>query len=110
MLYFLFRFSFDKTARRRSAPVTGNEIYVVKKNSEECEKRALDSKRRIKDIKKKYNLNERDYHERTYVWNVDDEKQIQKEREERKRLRKEIRNKYNLPTPSYQRIIKAASG
>lgn len=99
----------DKAQRRRSAPVIGELFPVAKKNSPECENRALASRQRIKDIKKKYKLKERDYAARTYVWNEEDEAQIRKEREERKKLRQEIRNKYNL-TPTHQRTTAVASG
>lgn len=99
-----------KAARRRSAPVTGNEIFATKKHSEGYEKRALGSKKRIQETKKKYNLKDRDYLARAYVWNEEDEKQIQREREERRKFRQEIRNKYNLPKPSHHRMTKAASG
>ncbi|XP_068698791.1 uncharacterized protein [Montipora foliosa] len=98
-----------KVTRRRSAPVTGNEINETKKSSEEYEKRATDSKERINKMKKKYNLKDRDYNARTYVWNSEDEKKVQREREEGKNRRKEIRAKYNLPTPSI-RITTAAQG
>ena len=100
----------DKLARRSSAPITKNDFFAVKKNSEECEKRKLGSKQRIRDIKNKYNLKNRDYSARTYVWNETDEKDNRKEREERKRLRKQIRQKYNLQTPSVQRQISVAKG
>lgn len=90
--------------------MTGNEIFATKKHSEEYEKRALGSKKRIQETKKKYNLKDRDYLARAYVWNEEDEKQIQREREERRKFRQEIRNKYNLPKPSHHRINKAATG
>ena len=88
----------------------GNEIYVIKTNSEECEKRSLRSKQRIEDIKEKYHLKDRNYRARRYVWNEEDEKEIQREREERRTLRQVIRNKYNLPIASQRRITKAAMG
>lgn len=96
--------------KRRSTPVTGNEILAVKQNSEQFEKRALDSKQRIEDTKKKYNLKDRDYNARTYVWNEVDEKQAKKEREQRKLLRQQIRIKYNLPTPKFHRTAAVVSG
>lgn len=96
--------------KRRSTPVTGNEILAVKKNSEEFEKRALDSKQRIEDIKKKYNFKGRDYNARTYVWNEQDEKQAKKEREQGKRLRQQIRIKYNFPTPKFHSTAAVVSG
>lgn len=98
-----------KVGRRRSAPVTGNEINETKKNSDEYENRAKGSKERIQKIQKKYNLKERDYNKRTYVWSKEDEEKIKREREEAKTLRKQIRKKYNLPNPSI-RITTAAQG
>ena len=99
-----------KVVKRRSTPITGNEILAVKQNSEEFEKRALDSKKRIEGTKKKYNLKDRDYNVRTYVWNEEDEKQAKKEREQRKILRQQIRIKYNLPTPKFHRTAAVVSG
>lgn len=100
---------YDKTKKRRSTPITGNELLAVKTNSEEYEKRALDSKQRIEDTKKKYNIKDRDYNARTYVWNEQDEQEVKKEREQRKLLRQQIRLKYNLPTPKYQRTTVVAT-
>jgi len=96
--------------KRRSTPITGNEILAVKQNSEEFEKRALDSKQRIDDTKKKYNLRDRDYNARTYVWNEEDEKKAKKEREQRKLLRQQIRIKYNLPISKFHRTTAIVSG
>ena len=100
----------NKVVKRRSTPITGNEILAVKQNSEEFEKRAQDSKQRIEDTKKKYNLKDRDYNARTYKWNEEDEKQAKKEREQRKLLRQQIRIKYNLPTPKFHRSSAVVSG
>ena len=99
-----------KVVKRRSTPITGNEILAVKQNSEEFEKRALESKQRIENTKKKYNLKDRDYAVRTYVWNEEGEKQAKKEREQRKLLRQQIRIKYNLPTPKFHRTAAVVSG
>lgn len=63
----------------------------------------MDSKQRIEDVRKKYNLKDRNYNARTYVWNEQDELEAKKEREQRKLLRQQIRLKYNLPAPKYQR-------
>lgn len=99
-----------RVLRRRSTPITGDELLVVQKNSEEYEKRAKDSKQRIDDVKKKYNLKNRDYNARTYVWNEQDEQQAKVERQQRKLLRQQIRLKYKLPTPKTSRTTVIASG
>lgn len=118
LIYIPFHFIFfrapetkhRKVVKRRSTPITGNEILAVKQNSKEFEKRALESKKRIEDTKKKYNLKGRDYNVRAYVWNEEDEKQAKKEREQRKLLRQQIRIKYNLPTQKFHRTAAVVSG
>lgn len=96
--------------KRLSVPTTGNEIRAVRKNTKEYEKRAIESKQRIDDVKKKYNLKNRDYTARTYVWNEHDKKQAKLEKQQRKLLRQQIRLKYNLPTPKTSRNTVIASG
>ena len=96
--------------KRLSVPTTGNEIRAVRKNTKEYEKRAVESKQRIDDVKKKYNLKNRDYTARTYVWNEHDKKQAKLEKQQRKLLRQQIRLKYNLPTPKTSRTTVIASG
>lgn len=96
--------------KRLSVPTTGNEIIAMRKNSAEYEKRAMDSRQRIDDVKKKYNLKNRDYTARTIVWKEQDKKQAKLEKQQRKLLRQQIRLKYNLPTPKTSRTAAMASG
>lgn len=100
----------EMLGKRLSVPTTGNEIRAVRKNTKEYEKRAVESKQRIDDVKKKYNLKNRDYTARTYVWNEHDKKQAKLEKQQRKLLRQQIRLKYNLPTPKTSRTTVIASG
>ncbi|CAH3035424.1 unnamed protein product [Pocillopora meandrina] len=100
----------EMLGKRLSVPTTGNEIRAVRKNTKEYEKRAIESKQRIDDVKKKYNLKNRDYTARTYVWNEHDKKQAKLEKQQRKLLRQQIRLKYNLPTPKTSRNTVIASG
>ncbi|KAJ7337824.1 hypothetical protein OS493_007982 [Desmophyllum pertusum] len=104
----------EKVVKRRSTPITGNELIEVKPRaySEECHKRSIDSKQRIDDTRKKYHLGDRDYSARTYVWSEEDEQQVKKDREQRKLVRQQIRIKYNLPTPvkKFHRTTAIATG
>ena len=102
----------ELVTKTMSAPETGNERFLVtNKNGEECEKRSLQSKQRIEDIRKKYKLKDRDYNARScVVWTEQDEKEKKKEREQRRTLREQIRFKYNLPAPQCRRTSMVASG
>lgn len=100
----------DMLGKRLSVPTTGNEIIALRKNSAEYEKRAMDSRQRIDDVKKKYNLKNRDYTARAIVWKEQDKKQAKLEKQQRKLLRQQIRLKYDLPTPKTSRTADIASG
>ena len=69
---------------------------LAPKNSQEFEQREADSKGRIEDVRKKYNLRDRDYRRRGSVVLLLDDKALKREKEERQRKRQQMRLKYQI--------------